>query len=91
MSPFALNPPGGGIPSPAATGSVQGFGLPSPTGGGPPGGNPLMSGGGVGSTGPMKNQLSLEPWFHGPISRLDNTYYITIRIHTHKKICIEAI
>ena len=71
MSPFALNPPGGGIPSPSSLAS-GGFGLPSPTGTGAGMGNlpsPLGPNSNSSNNSTMKSQLNKEPWFHGPISR----------------------
>jgi len=73
MSPFALNPPGGGIPSPSSLAS-GGFGLPSPTGTGSGVGNlpsPLGPNSNSSNNSTMKTQLNKEPWFHGPISRTD--------------------
>ncbi len=73
MSPFALNPPGGGIPSPSSL-AIGGFGLPSPTGTGPAVGNlpsPLGPNSNSSNNSTMKTQLNKEPWFHGPISRYD--------------------
>eukprot|EP00088_Acartia_fossae_P030014 TRINITY_DN3095_c0_g1_i1.p1 TRINITY_DN3095_c0_g1~~TRINITY_DN3095_c0_g1_i1.p1 ORF type:complete len:540 (+),score=109.05 TRINITY_DN3095_c0_g1_i1:69-1622(+) len=84
MSPFALNPPGGGIPSPTGPAPVTGLnqGPPHQT----PGGSAPISGGmtpqsaNLGATAPtmaMKAQLTREPWYHGAISRKDAEALLT--------------
>ena len=85
MSPFALNPPGGGIPSPSSLAS-GGFGLPSPTGTGSGVGNlpsPLGPNSNSSNNFTMKTQLNKEPWFHGPISR-----YKYILLQTSVSVCL---
>jgi len=59
MSPFAIHPPGGGIPSPTNNNGQSNFNIPSPVAPTPA------------PTSSMRVQLGKEDWYHGAISRKD--------------------